>query len=418
MNPNPNPKQVVKTALLILGLAASVSAGIIVRNRMDQRGMTTDLEKVDGLFASSHADSKDIPLIPYYEQVEQILKEQYVEPISDEQKLASGAIRGMVNSLGDPHSRYFDAKEFTAFENIQTQGKYEGIGASLILNYNGHADAADDPTGMIESTGMLTIPRLEVATVVPGGPADKAGIKPGDIIDSVDNHWVINPIVLEKYRKLSASSTDQNTPELVQMRKDLRKKSDGAILPTRAWSRLVLGTSGTTNLTIFHGDGNAVPVQVGKAVAADPGNSVEADGHLRLWFNEQAPEFLKSHLAGSLTLDLRNVCGGDLASMKKCLELLAPAGTYGTFKVGHSKANEPLSIEAGADKPATVTILTNKGTRGVAQIFALALSSHGIAKLEGEPMAHDRERQAIEKLPDGSGFCLATGEFVAEGAKS
>ena len=37
-----------------------------------------------------------------------------------------------------------------------------------------------------------SIPRLEVVTVVPGGPADRAQVKPGDIVNSVDGHWVVN----------------------------------------------------------------------------------------------------------------------------------------------------------------------------------------------------------------------------------
>jgi carboxyl-terminal processing protease len=371
---------------------------------------------MDGLLASAQTDSKEIPLIPYYDQVEQILKDRFVDPINDEQKLASGAVKGMINSLGDVHSRFLDPKEFKAFQGIQKLGVYQGIGADLVLDFGGGTDSDSDPTGMIGSTGMSRIPRLEVAAVAPGGAADRAGVKPGDVVDSIDGHWVINPSLIDQYQKLAAKTKDPNSPELVEMRKSLRAKSDTAILPTRGWDRLILGTSGKTDVVFERTGAAPLSATLQKGEVSDPGNVVEANGSVRLRFNSHAAEFLKAQVEGKsqLTIDLRSLTGGSFEAMKACLAAVAPAGTYGGFKTGRSKTITPLTTETGASKSVSLTLLVDKGTRGMAQIFALALSSRGLAKLSGQGMESDRVRTDVEALPDGSGFCLATGQYTVE----
>ena len=56
----------------------------------------------------------------------QIVKTRYVEPVPMETLLA-GAVKGMVNSLGDPHSIYMDAKTYKDFM-IETEGSFGGVG--------------------------------------------------------------------------------------------------------------------------------------------------------------------------------------------------------------------------------------------------------------------------------------------------
>ncbi len=404
------------TTALALAFIGAFYAGIQVRNRADQAGMALTADRMDGLFASTQKDSKDIPLIPYYDQVEQILKDRFVDPIDDEQKLASGAVRGMVNSLGDSHSRYMDKAEFSVFEAIQKRGEYEGAGVDLVLDFGGAAaKAEEDPTGLMDGTGLSKIPRLVVAAVAPGGPADKAGVKPGDVVDTIDGHWVINPSLIMKYRELAAKTKDPNSPELVAMAKLLREKSDSAILPTRGWDRLMLGKSGPMDVVFERGD-TTYEVKMAKATTSDAGNRVEADGALRLRFNDAGPGALKSALSGKseLTIDLRSVSGGTVEALKACLSAVAPAGTYGGFKSGKGKAATPLTLSSGTSETHRLSLLVDGGTRGMAQVFALALSSKGLATLSGPAMPADRSRTVTESLPDGTGFSLVTGVYAVD----
>ena len=94
----------------------------------------------------------------------QIIHQQYVDQPVDDTKLMEGAIRGMMESLGDPHSTYMDPQTYKD-ANAQLAGSYEGIGA------------------IVDSTGDY----LTIVSTFPGSPAEKVGIQSGDQIIAVDH---------------------------------------------------------------------------------------------------------------------------------------------------------------------------------------------------------------------------------------
>src|SRR5579883_3369492 len=110
-----------------------------------------------------HAARGDAP----YSAVEQFgrvlveVENEYVDPV-DRAKLVSGAIRGMVAEL-DPHSSYMAPEEFSAFES-DTEGQFGGIGIEV--------ETRND--------------QLIVLAPIEGSPAERAGIRSGDVIVSVD----------------------------------------------------------------------------------------------------------------------------------------------------------------------------------------------------------------------------------------
>ena len=93
------------------------------------------------------------------------IQADYVEP-TDDHKLMSSAIRGMVGDL-DPHSEFLDAGEFEDLK-IATEGNYSGIGVEVTL----------------ESGAIVVISPLD------GSPAAKVGIRAGDRIIAVDGKTV------------------------------------------------------------------------------------------------------------------------------------------------------------------------------------------------------------------------------------
>ena len=91
-----------------------------------------------------------------------MVKSDYVETV-DEKKLINDAISGMVSSL-DPHSQYFDKKSYKEFRE-GTTGKFVGVGIEIS-----------------QEDGMV-----KVVSPIEGSPADRAGLKPGDLITKVDD---------------------------------------------------------------------------------------------------------------------------------------------------------------------------------------------------------------------------------------
>jgi C-terminal processing protease CtpA/Prc len=72
----------------------------------------------------------------------------------------------------------------------------------------------------------------------------------------------------------------------------------------------------------------------------------------------------------------------------------------------------PVVISKGNPNPPKLTLLVDASTRGAAEIFALALSKFAGATLSGASTGHERSVLETVPLPDGSGYCLVTGEYV------
>lgn len=123
------------------------------------------------------ADSEQL-FKPFWEAWK-IIKDQYVDQPVDEVKMMRGAIDGMIASLGDEHSSYMDPDSFkTASEHLEGK-EYEGIGA------------------WVDITGEY----LKIISPMPGSPAEKAGLKTGDIILKVDQQdmtGIAGDLVLKK----------------------------------------------------------------------------------------------------------------------------------------------------------------------------------------------------------------------------
>ena len=111
---------------------------------------------------SSNPKLSDL-LKPFF-QTWDLVHEQYIDQPVTDVDLIQGSIKGLMQSLGDPHSTYMTPDQYRQF-NAPLEGKYTGIGIWI--------DSSKD---------YLTIDGL-----MPGSPAEKAGILPGDIVTAVDS---------------------------------------------------------------------------------------------------------------------------------------------------------------------------------------------------------------------------------------
>ena len=95
----------------------------------------------------------------------QIIHKQYVDQPVDDTKLMEGAIRGMMDSLGDAHSTYMDPQTYKDATS-ELAGSYEGIGAT------------------VDTSGAF----LTIISTFPDSPAEKAGLQSGDQIIAIDHN--------------------------------------------------------------------------------------------------------------------------------------------------------------------------------------------------------------------------------------
>ena len=119
------------------------------------------------VLAAESAASEALPLedLRLFAEIFNMIKSDYVESV-DDATLLKNAVRGMLNGL-DPHSAYLDAESFQEI-NIDTRGEFGGLGIEVTLE-----------EGVIRVVAPLD-----------GTPADRAGIKSGDLIIRLDGMTV------------------------------------------------------------------------------------------------------------------------------------------------------------------------------------------------------------------------------------
>lgn len=403
-----NWKRTAGAAMTVVAGAGAMTLGLFLRDFSDS-GVATSPKTPGVLLASRENLEKsevEIPEGRYFEQIAELVKEEFVEPVSDEAKLGSGAVRGMVASLGDPRSFFMDPEEFRVFQGEQ-KGTFEGIGAAIRLEM----PAGYDPDAKAQK--VAGIPRVIVAAVVPGGPADQAGMKPNDVIDTIDGHWVINVDLLEKFRKLQADvqagKTDASA--LRKLRGELRQKSQASLLPTKAKDRLSMGKDGNISL-VWNRGGTLMSAKLSKGTSQMNAVTKTGDSYA-VRFVEGLGTALDNALpeSGTIVLDLRQNDSHDMKLALEALNVLGQKGHIGQITDSRTDtAPEVVNIEGGKRK-AKYVLMVDSTTRGAAGVVASALKSQNLAVLQGTP-SNDRTLNVVKAVVGGNGYSLVVGSFV------
>jgi len=386
--------------------AFAVFLGMAARDSADLGRPVSQDPFADMLIASKgEPQDFDIPERPYFESMSQLLREQYVDAITDEGKLVSGAARGMLLSLNDPHSMYMDQDEFRVFQNMRL-GDFEGIGAEVVYAYV-----------KTEEEDLKSFPSLRFATVVPGGPADRAGIKPGDMVDGVNGHWIVDPATIIKFRQIAreVEKDKSKEPAFKKLRNELRVRSESSMLPSRARDLLMVGKTGVIKVS-WLSDGKPRSADIQKQPSKLKAVTAEGGVTRVQMINGVADEIATAIPAdGIATLDLRNNSSQDLTIAKEVLAQLAPTGAYGLMK--SIRGEDELEITGGKGLAKKLTLIVDNTTTGAAGIVARALASKGLAKLQGSP-APTLFAAEVVKLPKGDGFTLVRAQYFQPGEKS
>lgn len=298
------------------------------------------------------------------EEIMDSLNQYHLEkPGVDE--LVNGAIKGMLDTVGDPFTEYFSAQELENFAN-SLEGNLFGIGVEL---------RPGDPY-----PGVLR--------VIPLSPAEKAGIQPGDIIIAVDGADLKDlgfGKVIEKIRGPKGS--------LVKITVD--RPGKGRVTFTVARGRINLPTV----------DYSLLDRQTGYIYIASFGSETAQEF-------KQALRDLSAQGMKSLVLDLRNNGGGYLQAAVDMVSKFLPPGST-VMSIVDKEGNRDTYVTSGNPVAAgiPVAIVVNENSASAAEVLAGALRDHGKAKLVGTQTYGKGVLQTVIPLVGGGALKVTTHRY-------
>jgi len=323
-------------------------------------GSACSLELPGSVGGSTNHNFEDLP--PEFDrlaEVWEVLGQEHIDRENfDAAEVSDGAIRGMLQSLDDPYASFLNAEQF-GVEFQDYQGFFEGIGAQVAMR-----------------EGKLTI-----IAPMPGTPAERAGIRPGDIILSIDGETTANISLLEAVSKIRGEKG--STVELLVMH--LNNGEPVAIVVERG------------------------VIPLGSASFAMLDNGV---GHLRIFnfadnTNDEVAAALnefKSSEGIGLVVDLRNNPGGLLRSVVDIASQFLDDGLV-LYEIDGSGQRDNWDVKSGGNgRGFPMVVLINQFSASASEVLSGALSDHDRAVLVGTTSFGKGSVNTLRPLSDGSGI--------------
>ena len=279
--------------------------------------------------------------------------------------LMQGALRGMLESLDDPHSVYFTKEEMRSFQE-DIKGKYVGVGMVI-------QKKVGEP--------------LTVVSPVEDGPAYKAGIKPKDKIVEIDGASTYNLTSEEASKRLKGKA---NTTVKVKVFREVNKMTKVFEL-----KRETIELKYVKSKMLDDGIGYLRLTQFGDNVYPDM---------------KKALENLQAKGMKGLIFDLRSNPGGELGQSIKIASMFIENGKIVSTR--QKKGEESVYTREGkyfGNFP--MVVLINGGSASASEIVSGALKDHKRATLIGEKTFGKGSVQTLLPLPDGDGIKITIAKY-------
>ncbi len=318
-----------------------------------------------------------------------LIKTDYVEPVDDD-KLITEAITGMVASL-DPHSVYLDKKAFKELQET-TQGKFVGLGIEV---------------GMEDGYVKIIAP-------IEDSPADKAGIKAGDLITRLDSLSVKGMSLDDAVKHMRGEPNTKVT--LTIARKDVDKPLTFTI------TRELIKTQSVKGKIVEPGYAWLRVSQFQEPSLDDLVKKINA-------LYAQDP-----HIKG-LVLDLRNNPGGLVPSaigissifLPKDVTIVTTNGQIPESKATYTANREFYTTHSGSDplaklpegiKTVPMVVLVNTGSASASEIVSGALQDYKRAIIMGTQTFGKGSVQTIRQISADTGVKLTTARYYTPSGRS
>jgi carboxyl-terminal processing protease len=327
---------------------------------------------VVGSLGGVHASSNDgsYRQMQVYSEVLSRVQTEYVED-PNIPRVTDGALHGLVESL-DANSSYLTPAAYKALKAHKSEAKGE-IGATVSKRF-GYAD---------------------VVSVLPGSPADKAGIEATDIFESIEGQST-RDMSLPEIRDALAGTTG-STVNLSVVR--ARKAEPQKMVITRD----VISIPPVSDKMLEDGIGYV------KVDALTKGKAQEVAAKIKT---------LEKSGAKKLILDLRNTSEGEESEGVATANLFLNHGTI-TYLQGQKFPREAFNADpAKAVTSLPVAVLVNKGTAGAAEIVAAAILENARGDVVGDKTFGDGSVQKTIDLPDGGALILSVAKYYSPSGKA
>ena len=322
---------------------------------------------ITGARASNEGAYKQMEV---YSEVLSRVRGEYVEE-PNLPSVTDGALHGLLESL-DSNSSYLNAEQYKDYKNRKTGGKAE-IGAAISKRF-GYAS---------------------VVSVIPGGPADKAGLQDTDILEAIEGKST-REMSLAQIRSLLTGEPGSNL-NLSVVR--ARRAEPQKIVVTRD----VVNIPPAQEKMLKDGIGEVHVGALTKGKAQEIANKVKS---------------LQREGAKKLILDLRDCAEGEEAEGIATANVFLNHGTI-TYLQGQKYPREAFNADpAKAVTTLPLVVLVNKGTSGAAEIVAAAVLENARGDVIGDKTFGDGSVQKLIELPDGGALILSVAKYYSPQGKA
>jgi len=291
----------------------------------------------------------------------------YGSKVGGSRTLTYSAIAGMLSSVKDKYTTFLTPKEYADLNENLDGGNFSGVGISI---------AVDEKTKL-----------LGVNEVIPGGPAEKAGLQGGDTILTVDGKSTKGLTTDQDAKMLRGEKGTQVKLVIERASKELPviAVTRDTIHQPSVYSKLLENGIGYTRLTVF---GSNTASELTTALT-----KLQAQG------------------AKAYVLDLRDNGGGYLNAAIEVSSKFIPSGPIVSVESkGGSSTQYDAENTAIPAKP--LAVLVNKYTASASEITSGAIQDNGVGELIGEKTYGKGVVQTIHPLPDGSAVKITSARYL------
>lgn len=315
-----------------------------------------------GVTNQNPPDSKNLDMRVFYDVVDKLNLMYFDKSKIDATKMVNGAISGMVASLGDPYTAFFPPKENTEFKE-QLAGEFSGIGAELSQN---------------EQNQIIVVAPLD------GSPAERAGIRSGDVIMKVDGKSTAGWSIAQAVENIRGKKGTKVVLTIVHP----NEKVANDVTITRD---TIVVKSVTSWIKQFDCSKNNTCVETTNcptcATAAYIRVSQFGDKTNNEWLetvNRLLPEMQKGRNFKGIVLDVRNNPGGYMHDAVYIASEFIKSGVIVKQRDGNGNTESMNVNRTGVLLETPLVVLINKGSASASEILSGALQDYGRATLVGE----------------------------------